>query len=460
MLPGSIRKLLRSKSSSRVSQYEYSRPDLLGSLSSHAVEAISSSVQRIVVCPTRPDSLPWASGYAEVVNAGKSRTSEDQAVCREVELGNGVSYTLFGLFDGHGGNGASMKVAMELPLIIHQNLLELLPMIVDAWESAKQSKDKDNTSVLSLDFLEAMQQPFEPTLEELIRGALESSLWVMDSVICNDRKDFNITGGTTCLVSLFICDRIFVANAGDSRSVLFRASKDFSPEPLSFDFTPESDRRRLQEVAFHKPDLLSDPRTGDKIFSRLQFSRALTEEDVGKFVLYRDYFMSGWALKEVTQEDVDLLPLISGRGKGVRLMLTMGVARSLGDFDLMHRASLVNMKEFLTAQPEVQVFPAYKERLGKEDVLVMATDGMWDVLTNEEVAREMRKAAELSDKLDPIPEITHTQMAKHLVELARGEKKEGFWEKGDGSLASGDDISVFVIPLVNFPISSKDQKSD
>ena len=143
-----------------------------------------------------------------------------------------------------------------------------------------------------------------------------------------------------------------------------------------------------------------------------------------------------------------------------RLMLTMGVARSLGDYDLIHRASLVNMKDFLTPQPEVRVYKAYSHKFSQEDVLVMATDGMWDVLTNEEVAREIKKAAELSDKLDPIPEITHTQMAKHLVELARGEKKEGFWEKGDGSLASGDDISVFVIPLVNFPISSKSQKSD
>ena len=52
-----------------------------------------------------------------------------------------------------------------------------------------------------------------------------------------------------------------------------------------------------------------------------------------------------------------------------RLMLTMGVARSLGDYDLIHRASLVNMKEFLTPQPEVRVFPAYKYKFGCEVVL-------------------------------------------------------------------------------------------
>ena len=88
------------------------------------------------------------------------------------------------------------------------------------------------------------------------------------------------------------------------------------------------------------------------------------EDDIGRLALYRDYYMSGWAVKEVTEADVRLLPLISGRGKGVRLMLTMGVARSLGDYDLIHRASLVNMKEFLTPEPEIKVYPAYKYKFG------------------------------------------------------------------------------------------------
>ena len=45
---------------------------------------------------------------------------------------------------------------------------------------------------------------------------------------------------------------------------------------MSFDFTPESDRRRIQEIAYHKPDLLKDPKSGEQIFNRLQFARQLT----------------------------------------------------------------------------------------------------------------------------------------------------------------------------------------
>merc|ERR1711911_278983 len=126
-------------------------------------------------------------------------------------------------------------------------------------------------------------------------------------------------------------------------------------------------------------------------------------------------------------------------------MLTMGVARSLGDYDLIHRASLVNMKGFLTPQPEVRVYKAFSHKFSQEDVLVMATDGMWDVVTNTEVQRELQaRPGGLKQ------EIGHTKMAKALVELARGIKRDGFWEKADGSLASGDDISAFVIPLHNF----------
>ena len=131
-------------------------------------------------------------------------------------------------------------------------------------------------------------------------------------------------------------------------------------------------------------------------------------------------------------------------------MLTMGVARSLGDFDLIQRTSLVNMKDFLSPQPEVQIYRAYEQEMVLEDVLVMATDGLWDVVTNEDVGRELRIAREdAKDVGGYSQDILLTKMAKKLVEVARGEKKHGFWEKLDGNLASGDDISVFVIPLAN-----------
>ena len=73
-------------------------------------------------------------------------------VCREEVLGGpgGLPYTLFGLFDGHGGSGTSLKLAMELPLVIHQNLLELLPLLTDRWAAVQSGQEEDALSQVLL----------------------------------------------------------------------------------------------------------------------------------------------------------------------------------------------------------------------------------------------------------------------------------------------------------------------
>ncbi len=55
------------------------------------------------------------------------------------------------------------------------------------------------------------------TMDELVCGALESSFWAMDRLILRDKETHKIQGGCTCLVALFICGKLYVANAGDSR---------------------------------------------------------------------------------------------------------------------------------------------------------------------------------------------------------------------------------------------------
>ncbi len=70
-------------------------------------------------------------------------------------------------------------------------------------------------------------------------------------------------------------------------------------------------------------------------------------------VMYRDFYMAGWSCRDITMDDVRLVPLISGRGKLCRLLGTVGVSRGLGDHDLIVKSSMVNCKEFLTCQPEV-----------------------------------------------------------------------------------------------------------
>ena len=61
---------------------------------------------------------------------------------------------------------------------------------------------------------------------------------------------------------------------------LIRNETDFDSDLMLIDFTPEFDRQRLQEVALHKPDLLTDPKTGEQIFTRLQCAKKLSVDDL------------------------------------------------------------------------------------------------------------------------------------------------------------------------------------
>ena len=61
---------------------------------------------------------------------------------------------------------------------------------------------------------------------------------------------FLFSGGCTVLVSLFILGKLYVANAGDSRGCLCRAGG--VAYPMSFDFTPVTERQRYIILFFQK----------------------------------------------------------------------------------------------------------------------------------------------------------------------------------------------------------------
>ena len=106
----------------------------------------------------------------------------------------------------------------------------------------------------------------------------------------------------------------------------------------------------------------------------------------------REFPIAGWSCRDVTSEDVRLVPLISGRGKQCRLLGTVGVARGLGDHDLVVKSSLVNCKEFLSCQPEVRVKKI--DELDPQSVMIMASDGLWDVMPNDKVYEIIKTADE------------------------------------------------------------------
>lgn len=72
-------------------------------------------------------------------------------------------------------------------------------------------------------------------------------------------------------------------------------------------------------------------------------------------------------------------------------MGTIGVTRGFGDHGLKAANTGVSIKPFLSSQPEVQCLKLEEYDLNERDCVVVATDGLWDVVSDEEAANILRK---------------------------------------------------------------------
>eukprot|EP00850_Spirogloea_muscicola_P016169 SM000129S26156 [mRNA] locus=s129:400643:403596:+ [translate_table: standard] len=240
-------------------------------------EAHSSTLQHLF---GKVDYLPVLSSDV-FATQGARDTMEDRSFVCEM-LGGVSNLHVFGVFDGHRGFEAAEYAAAGIPSRLLQNLAILSPQ-------------------------EALRATFMETDSALQAEMVEQRKFM---------KGGGVTWhpGCTAATALILQDRIFVANAGDCRTILCRDGK---------------------AVALSRDHTASDPKERARI------------ERAGGRVTWR---VNTWRVGDAAIE----------------------VARSIGDDDL---------KPAVTAVPEVM------EHLltSADEFMVMASDGLWETLSNEEV---------------------------------------------------------------------------
>ncbi|XP_068450963.1 protein phosphatase 1H [Clinocottus analis] len=448
-------------------RFPYGRPDFLD-LTPELLQYSTEHASRPVLTLKRDSRLPWRTGYAEVINAGKSMLNEDQASCEKVFVkkpsgkhrnssmledngdGTGIPLHFWGVFDGHAGSGAAIMASKLLHRLIRDRLGEIChllenptsappiclakngsPYPADAKKGAAQdAEDADAVTDSSVRF--HMEKVV--SLESLVMGVIETAFTQMDDLIEKEKASYAISGGCCALAAIHLMGKLYVANAGDSRAIIIRNNEVI---PMTNEFTPESERQRLQYLGFLRPELLGNE------FTHIEFPRRIQHSELGKKMLYRDHTMTGWAYKMIVEDDLKF-PLIYGEGKKARVMATIGVTRGLGDHDLKVYNSNIYIKPFLSCVPEVKVYNVDENKHGPDDVLVMGTDGLWDVTTDREAADAVSAYLSGCDPSDPM---RYTLAAQDLLMRSRGVLKERGWRLPNERLGSGDDITVFVIPL-------------
>ncbi|XP_036318027.1 protein phosphatase 1H-like isoform X1 [Rhagoletis pomonella] len=456
-------------------KFAYARPPFLQLLTIDELRASADHNVRPIIVPRDINLLPWGTGYAECVNSGKSEWNEDQAAFSRQVLSDpthchpDLPYTYYGIFDGHAGYGAALAASHQFHHILHEKLVDCIELLLPREEEMANAKADSG-------FPHPSQFHRRVYKDELIIGALESAFFNMDALIAQDRDRYRDAGGCTACVALFINGKLFVANAGDSRAVLCQRksasaldekhksaasivavnsaennadTQEIFAVPFSFDHTPETERHRLLTVARLKPHLM------EKQYAAMEYAKRPHMKDLGQRILCRQGTMKGWTYKTLTREDLRM-PVVTGEGKRSRLLGTLGVTRGFGDHDLLAINTGTQIKPFLTPHPEVVIrdlskivsIPDENNEDGDYGILVMATDGLWDVSENEAVARTVFQTLAKY----PTEKHRYTMVAQELVARARGKINDsGHWRLADSKAAATvDDISVIVIPVYQY----------
>eukprot|EP01061_Rhynchopus_euleeides_P024748 TRINITY_DN3989_c0_g1_i1.p2 TRINITY_DN3989_c0_g1~~TRINITY_DN3989_c0_g1_i1.p2 ORF type:complete len:390 (+),score=197.82 TRINITY_DN3989_c0_g1_i1:55-1224(+) len=209
---------------------------------------------------------------------------------------------VYGVFDGHSGADVSAYAA--------EHLMEVLKA-QDAW------KERDFEKALSAGFMQ------------------------LDA----DMREKNMTSGSTATVVLVDHqkNKIFCANAGDSRAIMSVAGKTVD---LSED---------------HKPNVETEKARIEKAGS--------------------------------TVDDASGIPRVNSM---------LAVSRGFGDFSFKKAEGVSAEEQAITAFPEIKSFDLTDE----VQYIVVACDGIWDCLTSQEVIQKMQGPVAGAGRVDHVTEAT------------------------------------------------------
>ncbi|XP_071497899.1 protein phosphatase 1B-like isoform X1 [Diadema antillarum] len=125
---------------------------------------------------------------------------------------------------------------------------------------------------------------------------------------------------------------------------------------------------------------------------------------------------------------------IEGAGGSVmieRVNGSLAVSRALGDYDYKNNRDKLPTEQLVSPEPEVTII----DRTDEDEFIILACDGVWDVMTNEELCQFVRSRLALTDNLEEI--------CNQVVETCL--------QKG-----SRDNMSIVIVTFQNAPEISQD----
>ena len=364
-------------------------------------------------------SLDMAYGHAEM--PGRRVIMED-AFCSTSWQNHpsGNEYCLLGVCDGHGDQGKVSKlVAKDIARVMREKTMPLGPNDQDA------------------DFWEKLWSA----------ACLE-----VDTKV----KMTKLAGGCTAVFALITKTQIIVANVGDSRCILVQDRPAVAASnQVDLTGTPELIEEAEPTTAAgessgpddnndntHSQAPATEVGTAEAFASpqELPASSESQEDDFIVVAMSEDHKPNLEQEKaRIEKAGLTVVPeTFEENGKEVTIHKVektktnqMAVSRSFGDFEYKQNKELGAEEQAVTAMPEVKIHTRDPE---KDMFLVLACDGIWDVMGNKEAAKFVVERAEQLDR-------TETNKNGRLPQIG-DDLLQNCFDRG-----SGDNMTVIVTAL-------------
>ncbi|KAJ6876170.1 hypothetical protein NC652_035513 [Populus alba x Populus x berolinensis] len=285
--------------------------------------------------------------------SGRSREMEDAISVRTSFCLPGINRRrplhLFGVYDGHGGYHVAALCREKMHVLIEEEL-----------ERVESTCGSGEIGEFGAEWEEMWRGVMKRSYERMDEVAMSTCACGSEGFQCECHPTQMILGGSTAVVAVLTPEHIIVANCGDSRAVLSRGGRAI---PLSVDHKPDrQDELARIEAAGGRVIYLD----GARVEGILAMSRAIgSASDGSRMPIMCDSIaplslMQFAVFKDVNEEQ-------------------LGIWESLGRDEYL--------KPFVIPEPEI----TFTKRESEDDCLLLASDGLWDVLSGDLACKVARQ---------------------------------------------------------------------
>ena len=306
-------------------------------------------------------------------------TMEDR-LSVSVPVSGRPAWNFFCVLDGHGGSFAAQYLVSSLPKILSEEAAILARQLRSPFAPGGIVADMDTTPNILKDILLKTCKRAEEDLMALPR--MKVNVNQFDKMECFD------SSGSTALLCLISAQFISVGNIGDSRAILAKLPVNITCEQskVTDPFILPSPRSpfKFNAIEGGEPDLITTVMSYDhKFTNETEKTRALK----AGAILSEDF-------RRVSSQQ---FPKDS-----------LAMSRSFGDYFLKQNKTVSFEEQAVIAIPDVITI----ERSNEDAFIIMACDGIWDVMTNRDVVNFVGKKLGYTAYGRPVGGVTTKNIAE------------------------------------------------